>query len=209
MKNKFGEISIKASLAGCMIALGGFAFLSVSGGALGALLFSIGLLSVCIFGLYLYTGKINYCFNEEFKIYEYALILLFNLIGAYAIGLLVHFYSPQLIEYATKVVNTKIIKSSFQVYMASIFCNICIFIAVHTWKLYKNYIGIAMIIFSVVVFILIGGEHCIANIFYIGVSGNMSWAILKFMLFNILGNTCGGIIANLCLNAITSMKENT
>ena len=52
-------------LAGVSIGLGGVIFLQCENRNLGAFLFSIGLFTVLVFGLDLYTGKV--CFTEQYK----------------------------------------------------------------------------------------------------------------------------------------------
>ena len=54
------DFLIKGIYAGFMIGVGAIAFLSVSDKVLGSFLFSIGLLTVCMYGMNLYTGKIGY-----------------------------------------------------------------------------------------------------------------------------------------------------
>ena len=80
--------------AGLAIALGGFIFVCMKGGLAGAILFSTGLLTVCIFGLNLYTGKICYFFDRGGaipqdilpKVAWYLMVLIGNLIAAAGIG---------------------------------------------------------------------------------------------------------------------------
>ncbi len=51
-----------------MIAIGGTIFLSAENKVVGASLFSIGLIAVCVYGFNLYTGKIGYLVtNFNFK----------------------------------------------------------------------------------------------------------------------------------------------
>ena len=53
---KFIDYFIKGIFAGFLIAIGGTAFLAVSNNYIGAFLFSIGLLMICIYGMNLFTG---------------------------------------------------------------------------------------------------------------------------------------------------------
>ena len=92
-------------LAGAAIGVGSFAFLIVNyllskspkdaGNMFASMMFSIGLLTVCIFGLNLYTGKIGVFLDDREKIKENSInlpiILLGNAIGAFAMGAIFHF----------------------------------------------------------------------------------------------------------------------
>ena len=57
---KYLKTFVLAVLAGISIGLGGLVFLSVDDRVIGAALFTIGLFTVCTFGLNLYTGKVCY-----------------------------------------------------------------------------------------------------------------------------------------------------
>lgn len=48
----------RAVFAGIAIALGGWAFLSTSNSLIGAIIFACGLLTVRIYNLHLFTGKV-------------------------------------------------------------------------------------------------------------------------------------------------------
>ena len=50
----------KAYIAGIAIALGGWAYLSVSNPIVGAVIFACGLLTVRLYGLHLFTGKVQF-----------------------------------------------------------------------------------------------------------------------------------------------------
>lgn len=73
---------VSAAFAGMSIGLGGLVYLSVESRVVGSALFTIGLYTICTFGLCLYTGRICYAFENDGK---YALTLpviwLGNLVG--------------------------------------------------------------------------------------------------------------------------------
>ena len=58
-----------------------------------------------------------------------------------------------------------------------------------------KYIGVFM---GVIVFILAGFEHCIANMFYFSVANMWSGKALLYLLVMSVGNACGGVIIPLC-----------
>ena len=73
MKDDF----LKAVYAGAMIAMGGACFVKV-GSVVGSLLFSVGLITVCVCNLNLFTGKILFINSPA----ALALIWFGNLVGA-------------------------------------------------------------------------------------------------------------------------------
>ena len=75
-------------LAGLLVSLGGGVFLSVNDKVVGAVGFTIGLISVCYYGANLYTGRVGYLFEgKKGAVPELFLGLLGNLIGAVLAGL--------------------------------------------------------------------------------------------------------------------------
>ena len=57
------------------------------------------------------------------------------------------------------------------------------------------------IVFGVVVFIVSGFEHCVANMFYFAVAGQLSGQAFTFLAVNTLGNAVGGVFMPLLLAA--------
>ena len=55
---------ILAILAGAAIGIGGIVYLSMDNKTAGALMFTVGLYTICIHGLNLYTGKAGYLVNQ-------------------------------------------------------------------------------------------------------------------------------------------------
>lgn len=83
------------------------------------------------------------------------------------------------------------------------FCGILMYIAVNNLKKREDSIIKYLSIFiCVVVFILCGFEHCIANMYYISLAKVWSFKFAISMLFMILGNSFGEIIMSLFNNKI-------
>ena len=78
MLKKYLSYIFRGMFAGIMIGIGGVVFLSLNNKILGATFFSIGLLVICMFDMYLYTGKIGYVISNKLS---YAILLIFTLIG--------------------------------------------------------------------------------------------------------------------------------
>lgn len=198
---------IKAILAGIAIGIGGMAFISVRGGALGAFLFSIGLLSVFIGNFYLFTGKVSSIVRRQ-QIPWILMILLGNFVGATLMGILYRFVaSPDSIEFAVDVCNAKLLEG-WRVIPLGALCNMLIYIAtlfydVPAEKQIRSVVGMSInlenpipVILCVMVFILSGFEHSIANMFYFAVASSSVRGLdaLQYLGLNVLGNAIGGIL---------------
>ena len=77
----------KSIMAGMAIALGCCLYLLAPNPIIGAVLFSCGLLCVRIYGLNLFTGKIQYIVTEKYKSTFYPFVLVGNFIGVIIIWL--------------------------------------------------------------------------------------------------------------------------
>ena len=84
---------------------------------------------------------------------------------------------------------------SYTWFVLSVFCNILMFIAVDGYKNNPHELGKYLGIFlGVIVFILCGFEHCVANMFYFSVANVWGGKALLYMLVMSVGNACGGVI---------------
>ena len=212
MKFKFGKINkikkysdflIKGIYAGIMISVAGMTYLSLSNHVIGAFLFSIGLLVICMYGMNLYTGKIGYILiNKKDYIFELIFTLLGNFIGTFLsakVLLLTRFSSVS--ETASKIVSLKLNDNLLSIFILSMFCGILMYIAVNNYKKLNTDIGkYGCIFLCVMTFILCGFEHCVANMFYFSISSVWSLKSLCYMLIMILGNSVGSILIALYFN---------
>lgn len=186
-----------AVTAGMCIAVGGTVFLSADSKIVGALFFTVGLFTICTFGLNLFTGKVCYLFENDKK---YALnlpvIWLGNLAGTWLTSLLLGATRiAGISEKAAELCQVKLGDSLVSVFILSIFCNFLIFIAVDGFKNNPHELGKYLaLFFGVMVFILCGFEHCVANMFYISMAGMWSGKAAVFILVNTAGNAAGGWI---------------
>ena len=177
----------KSTLAGLLISLGVTAFLTVDNKIVGALLFSIGLTAVILLEANLYTGKIGYV-NSKAKLISAALILIQNLLVALVCGLI--FYSTKN-NICENLWLNKLTKSWHEFLFDSIGCGICIYLSV---ELYKKTGSIFVIVLGVLVFILSGFEHCIADIFYLSASMSFDLKSILYILIAIIGNSIGSLL---------------
>ncbi len=212
MKFKFGKINkikkysdylIKGIYAGIMISVAGMIYLSLSNHVIGAFLFSIGLLVICMYGMNLYTGKIGYVLiNKIDYIYELIFTLLGNFIGTFLsakVLLLTRFSNVS--EVASKIVSLKLNDNLLSIFILSMFCGILMYIAVNNYKKLNTDIGkYGCIFLCVMTFILCGFEHCVANMFYFSISSVWNLKSLCYMLMMMLGNSVGSILIALYFN---------
>ena len=183
----------KSFMAGVAISVGCMAYLSVENRILGSLLFSVGLITICYNDYYLFTGKVcsKMCSNGR----KMATILWGNLFATLFCGIAVRFVFPDLVQVAANVCNTKL-HEGFSVFMRAFFCNIMIFFAVRRFG--RDAASCVRIILCVMVFILCGMEHSIANNFYFVLSMDL-FTIRGFfyVVACICGNALGGIVVYL------------
>lgn len=179
--------------AGILISIGGSVYLSCDNKYIGAVLFSVALLFICLKGYSLYTGKIGYLPEHHTKddISTTFLGLLGNAIATCLLGMLVVYAIPKLGETANTICTAKLEQEFLQTIVRSIFCGILMYLAV---SVYREGKGIAGIFFAVPVFILSGFEHSIANMFYFGASGIVSLKAFGYLWTVILGNSIGGML---------------
>ena len=195
---KYLPILISSIGAGILIALGGFVYLSYkdNNDFLASFLFSLGLITIISFKLYLFTGKVGYIFdNKPSFLLDLLVCWIGNLIGSLFTGGLLSLTRIDLIEVAQKAVEIKLNDNLLSIFVLSIFCGIMIYIAVEIQKRnVSNTIKFVGISLPVMVFILSGFEHCVANMFYITYAG--SWSLIAFLYIIImsLGNGVGSLL---------------
>ena len=191
------SILMNAIFAGFSIGLGGLIYLSVDNKVVGSLLFGVGLFLVCTMGFNLYTGKI--CFvTGKTHVFNYVLIWFGNFVGAWALAQVVS--RTRLVsarENAINLCNIKMNDSYASLMFLGVICNIFIFIAVYGYKKISDPLGKYLAIFlGVMGFILVGSEHCVADMFYFCMADMISVDMLLRLLMITLGNSIGGIVAN-------------
>ena len=221
---KYLKVLLFGIFAGLAIGLGSFAFTIVSayltskeGVMFASMLFSIGLILVCVLGLQLYTGKIGVVFDNREKLVENAInlpiMLVGNAIGAFALGILCHFIFMNVPDIATRIEAISVAKTASKfVFLEGIFCGALVYIAVYCYKNFQNWgMKIIGIIVAVTLFVYCGFQHCIANMFYFGMAFNWNIDMLWNLLLAILTNSIGALLVR-CIVHLTAIiaakKEN-
>lgn len=193
----------KSLLAGMCIAIGGAAFLSVDNKLVGSILFSVGLLTICALEFNLFTGKVCYL-PDSVNPLQIIVIWVMNFSGTIIIGVITRISNPQLISVAKTICSNKLSEGTM-VFILGVMCNILIFFAVYGYKNIKHDVGkYLIVIMCVVVFIMSGYEHCIANMYYFTVAG---WNIIavEYIIINTIGNAVGGICAYRLTRGVTNV----
>ncbi len=185
-----------------MIAIGGTVFLSIENKVIGASLFSIGLFGVLIYNLNLYTGKIGYLitnFNLKY-VKELAITIIGNFIGACSVGFILRYTRiyDKIYEKSLILANAKLNDNILSIFILSIFCGLLMYFAVNGFKKQTDFGKYLVVYLGVVVFILCGFEHCIANMYYFSVADIWSLKTLGYTGIMVLGNSVGSFIIPLC-----------
>ena len=173
---------VKSFFAGVAIALGALVYISVNGGLVGAALFSIGLYLVLWYGLNLYTGKVGYA-NSIKDVPD----LLVTIIGN-ALGCTLSLIIPKS-ELVLTIIENKLNTPLWLVFIKAILCGILIYAGVDQYKKNKQYAPFLI----VVVFILAGAEHCIANLCYFIAARTFTIETIIFTIITIIGNAVGSL----------------
>ena len=189
-------------LAGMLVAMGGFVYLSCvtkidNGAALGAVLFSIGLFVIVVYKLNLFTGKVCYMFFENKKYnLNLLIILLGNIVGAAFVGYLLRVTANEnLLATVSNIALNKNNQGLLTSFILANFCGVMIFLAVDIYKNAESPICKCLgLVLGITVFILSGFEHCVANAFYFSIANYWSWFTALNLIVMILGNTTGGAI---------------
>ena len=178
---KYIELINKSVGAAILIGLGDYALLKL-GNPIGPILFTLGLLGVCYMGQNLFTGKCGFLISDKIKLLDLFLILLFNLIAGYLLGLLFSFTDKEVLSNAVSRVTTW--EFSFPYFVKGVMCGVIMYIAVFMYKK-GTPLGI---IFGIPLFIFCGFQHCIANIITLGAAQTIHVAIILAIIGNFVGS---------------------
>ena len=180
--------------AGVLISIGGTVFLSCDNKYVGAVLFSVALVCICLKGYYLFTGKIGYITESHKRSDILNLItgLFGNALACILCALLIKITIPVVSVSAEVLCRGKLENQTvIATFIRAVFCGVLMYLAVSIFRDAKTPIGI---LFCVPVFILSGFEHSIADIFYFSVSSEFLSRSVIFIITVIFGNSVGGVL---------------
>ena len=180
---------VLAVLAGLMIGFGGVIYLMCPNKMVGAVLFSFGLLTIICQGFALYTGRIGYF--RQYGLVSILTTIVGNFVGTglVALGFRLTRHSVDI----ASVVAPKLADSSLSIFLLSIGCGAMMYLAVDSYRKSKSWL---FIIFPIVIFILSGFEHSIANMFYLTLTDAWGLEALRLTVIGILGNAVGSWMVN-------------
>ena len=198
---------LKAIVAGVLIGIAGVAFLiakdNSSNAFLPSLVFPIGLFLICTFGYDLYTGKIGYLFKKdnEYKLLDLLLMLVFNLLGAFLVGFFYYLSikDSKMYDNAIAICESKFLSISFVneilIFFKAFLCGMCVFIAVDLFKKFNSEVAkIFAVWIPIFLFVFLGLDHSIANMFYMSAGNCYNINSIVALLVAIIGNSCGSIV---------------
>lgn len=187
---RWGRIFSRSILAGIMIGLAGVVNLSVDNKFVGALLFSFGLITILAQSLNLYTGKVG-TINLSCEWFMLPVIIFGNFIGTNIIAWGMSFtrFGEALNQSAYIIVQNKLADNWFSILLLSIGCGIMMYLAVKGWT--ENTSTWLIVILPVMIFILSGFEHSIANMFYFAMANEYSIKAFLYVGLMLIGNAIG------------------
>lgn len=192
----------KSILAGLLIGIAGYSnvFCSVKGyPILGMFLFSLGLISIFILQQNLFTGKIGFAKPKGDSIVFLLVVLAFNCVGAFLVGVVARFV-PELHGACKTLFLSKFDKPIWLEFVNAVFCGFIIHLSVLINRKCEGK-HLLPIVLCIMLFIVSGFEHCIADMFYfmagITTESGYIWKGILYILLFIVGNSVGSILLNL------------
>ena len=202
MFKRIVSFTVDGFMAGLLLSICCAVNISAGNSFAGAFLFSLGLFAIMELHLGLYTGKVGYLVVKRPKYAgEVTITLISNCIGAFLGGYLLSLtrFGESLCEKSLDIMAGKMGDSPISMFLLSMFCGILIFIAVEGDKKCTkadDHVGaLFTTLIPVMIFIICGFNHCIADMGYFALSGFADYhkAGLYFAMA-ILGNGVGCMI---------------
>ena len=196
----FRSIFFKGIAAGIMIGIGGIIYLMAENKVVGSFLFSFGLFTIIRYGFALYTGKVGYIpENKPFYIAEVLVTLAGNIFGtAMAAGMvLLTRIGDKVHESASSIMETKLGDSIESRFILGIFCGLLMYLAVQNARNCRETGADTSLVFGtavpVMIFILSGFNHSIADCFYYFAAYPTGEGIM-YLGTVVVGNALGGML---------------
>lgn len=224
LKNPFGYL-IASMLAGMFIALGSFASMSIGGFAtesgsafvkiLVSFVFAAALSLVIAAGCELFTGNnmvlaassIHKDISWKNTALLWVICYIGNLLGSWILIVIfqetgVTVVNQAVAQFFATTASAKIHQTILQLFTKGILCNVCVCLAVWCSIRLKNEVArLIMVIWCILIFMICGFEHSIANMSIIGVGllnpCGMDITVIGYvrnLLFVSIGNIVGGSI---------------
>ena len=224
-KNKPLKTILLSIMAGFLIALAGYASTVVSfnvdnfslSKSLSALIFPMGLILVILLKTELFTGNsllviplVNKKINIKSLLINWLLVYIGNFIGSIILSLLIYksgsLTNEALINAFINIANKKISYNFMNLIILGTLCNMLVCTAVFLGVTHKNTLEKIFVIFiPIFLFVLLGFEHSVANMFYLSIGALLGKInFINLLIHNLLpvtlGNIIGGILIGLIFN---------
>lgn len=197
--NNIKVLLARSIYSGILIGIAAMVYISSGSLYIGAFLFSFALLLICNMELNLYTGKIGYILEKD-KLYLVSLLLIIvgNFIGIIIMSLIANLANLSVVIDGAKLLsNYKISHEPLVALFLAIPCGMLMYLAVNSYQRLKSDLAKTLVIMmAVVIFIVSGFEHSIANLFYFTVSLSWNLQAIWLTLLMLLGNAIGAIFLN-------------
>ncbi len=206
-KREVAVFCLLAVCSGLMIGIAGASSLLANslyknaGRLIGAILFTVGIYSIVMFEMKLFTGMVASIPKMGLKnTWQLPVCFLCNIIGVGIIAVLAYFsaINEYIVPQAQKVMLAKLNAEAWpmRAFCSSILCGALITLSVWSVKYApkKSLSATVGVIFPIIVFAFCGFDHSVANMLYIYYLGTWSWQIVFYCLLSIAGNIVGGII---------------
>lgn len=185
----------KSCLASLLIGFGVSVLLTLNN-YLGILLFSFGLLGVCVLQAELYTGKAGYYWRSKKDFFNLIKILAVNIIVGVFIGTILAAANPAIFPIAIERVASW--EFNLESFLRAALCGSVMYICVDLYKkdcVYGIFLGVPIFIFC-------GFQHSIANAIIYGASISVDIITINFfhIWFCALGNLVGAVITDILNN---------
>ena len=178
---------VRGVLAGMMIAIGGYAFLGCENRVVGALLFTVGLITITLFGFDLYTGRVGYWLTQTSAERWQTLFSL----PCNAVAACWQECSRRPAGEVLALCEARLAKSPTTLLTDGFFCGVLIYICV---EIYKTRGTVKGILICIPTFILCGFEHSVADLFYFANARIFSGQAMGAVLLVALGNAAGALL---------------
>lgn len=197
--NKIVSYLADGIVSGILLCIGCAVSLSVDSKLAGSFLFSLGLFAIITFKFGLYTGKAGYMALKPYSyIGEVYLTLLGNIIGTAIGGGLLNLTKLGDAKHiaASEIIAGKVSDNPASMVVLAVFCGILMFIAVDGNRRANengdNLGALFIMVLPVMVFILCGFNHCVADFAYFFIS-RCAYPVefIKYIILVILGNAVG------------------
>ena len=151
----------RAFLAGIMIGIGDVINAMCENRVVGALLFGLGLLCILHNGFYLYI--VWTAPDKKKEILNLFIGIICNIIGVMLVVKLYMIANADFAEKITQTAQTLSSQSVMSCFLGAIFCGVLMTVATVSYRRENMVAETVITLFCVMVFILAGFKHCIAN----------------------------------------------